>query len=93
MVKGEEGEEGRGRMSHNGIGSHQSARMMKSEWLTPPEIIQALGPFNLDPRAPFFDDKSKWIQDIRNLIARVEMATTERPASAQESGDIKGKEV
>lgn len=35
-----------------GIGSHQSARMMKDEWITPPEIIDALGPFDLDPCAP-----------------------------------------
>ena len=35
-----------------GIGSHQSARMINDEWLTPPEIISALGPFDLDPCAP-----------------------------------------
>lgn len=35
-----------------GIGSHQSARMKKSEWLTPPEIIHALGQFDLDPCSP-----------------------------------------
>lgn len=35
-----------------GIGSHQSARMLKDEWLTPPEILKALGPFDLDPCAP-----------------------------------------
>lgn len=34
------------------IGGHQSARAEKDEWLTPPEIIQALGPFDLDPCAP-----------------------------------------
>lgn len=34
------------------IGGHQSAHMNKDEWLTPPEIIQALGPFDLDPCAP-----------------------------------------
>jgi len=34
------------------IGGHQSARMLQDEWLTPPEIIQALGPFDLDPCAP-----------------------------------------
>lgn len=34
------------------IGSHQSARMDKDEWLTPPEIIKALGPFDLDPCSP-----------------------------------------
>ena len=36
----------------SGIGSHQSARMGKDEWLTPPEIIEALGSFDLDPCAP-----------------------------------------
>lgn len=35
-----------------GIGTHQGARMMKDEWLTPPEILRALGPFDLDPCAP-----------------------------------------
>lgn len=35
-----------------GIGSHQSARAGTVEWLTPPEIVQALGPFDLDPCAP-----------------------------------------
>lgn len=35
-----------------GMGSHQSARMMKDEWLTPPEIIKALGEFDLDPCSP-----------------------------------------
>lgn len=35
-----------------GIGSHQSAKMIKDEWLTPPEIIEKLGPFDLDPCAP-----------------------------------------
>lgn len=35
-----------------GIGNHQSARMDKDEWLTPPEILKALGEFDLDPCAP-----------------------------------------
>ena len=35
-----------------GMGSHQSARSEKDEWLTPPEIIRALGVFDLDPCAP-----------------------------------------
>ena len=35
-----------------GIGSHQSHKMGKDEWLTPPEILQALGEFDLDPCAP-----------------------------------------
>lgn len=34
------------------IGGHQSAAMGKDEWLTPPEILGALGPFDLDPCAP-----------------------------------------
>lgn len=34
------------------IGGHQSAAMLKDEWLTPPEILRALGPFDLDPCAP-----------------------------------------
>lgn len=36
----------------NGMGSHQSARMMKDEWLTPPELLRELGPFDLDPCSP-----------------------------------------
>lgn len=35
-----------------GMGGHQSANMLKDEWLTPPEIIRALGPFDLDPCSP-----------------------------------------
>lgn len=35
-----------------GIGSHQSAKMGKDEWLTPPHILKALGEFDLDPCAP-----------------------------------------
>lgn len=33
------------------MGSHQSARAETTTWLTPPEIIDALGPFDLDPCA------------------------------------------
>lgn len=43
------------RQGHLGMGSHQSAQMLKDEWLTPPEIINALGgpgSFDLDPCAP-----------------------------------------
>ena len=39
-------------MLKSGIGSHQSARSLKTEWLTPPDIIDALGSFDLDPCAP-----------------------------------------
>jgi hypothetical protein len=35
-----------------GIGSHQSAKMINDEWLTPKFLIDALGPFDLDPCAP-----------------------------------------
>ncbi|QDK02832.1 DNA methylase [Gordonia phage Squiddly] len=33
------------------MGGHQSARMITDTWLTPPHIIDALGPFDLDPCA------------------------------------------
>lgn len=35
-----------------GVGTHQSAAMKNDEWLTPPHVLQALGPFDLDPCAP-----------------------------------------
>ena len=35
-----------------GIGGHQSARMGKDEWLTPPSLLGRLGQFDLDPCAP-----------------------------------------
>lgn len=34
------------------LSSHQSARMGSDEWLTPPEILEALGDFDLDPCSP-----------------------------------------
>jgi len=34
------------------MGGHQSAAMLKDEWLTPPEILSALGSFDLDPCSP-----------------------------------------
>lgn len=34
------------------MGGHQSAAMLKDEWLTPPEIIGDLGEFDLDPCSP-----------------------------------------
>ena len=33
------------------MGSHQSAHAETTTWLTPPEITQALGPFDIDPCA------------------------------------------
>lgn len=35
----------------NGIGGHHSAHMASDDWITPREIIAALGPFDLDPCA------------------------------------------
>ena len=34
-----------------GMGGHQSSASESKDWLTPPAIIQALGPFDLDPCA------------------------------------------
>jgi len=34
-----------------GIRGHHSARAKTDDWLTPPEILNALGPFDLDPCA------------------------------------------
>lgn len=34
------------------MGAHQSPRSETVDWLTPPEWIQALGPFDLDPCCP-----------------------------------------
>lgn len=35
-----------------GMGGHQSARMLKDEWLTPPDLLASLGRFDLDPCSP-----------------------------------------
>lgn len=35
-----------------GMSDHTNPVMLKDEWLTPPEIVSALGPFDLDPCAP-----------------------------------------
>lgn len=37
------------------LSAHQSARMKTDEWLTPPEILERLGVFDLDPCAPVLD--------------------------------------
>jgi len=39
-------------MGHGGMGTHQSSVMKNDEWLTPPDIIKALGVFDLDPCSP-----------------------------------------
>lgn len=35
-----------------GMGGHQSGKVITNTWLTPPEIIAALGAFDLDPATP-----------------------------------------
>lgn len=42
-----------------GIGSHQSAAMKNDEWLTPPEVLAALGRFDLYPCSPL-DEARPW---------------------------------
>ena len=51
-----------------GIGSHQSSKMLKDEWLTPPDIIKSLGPFDLDPCSPKYRpwDTAELHFDIRD---------------------------
>lgn len=39
-------------LKNKGIGGHQSANMRTDEWLTPREILQSLGTFDLDPCSP-----------------------------------------
>lgn len=39
-------------MNTNSAFRHESGPSEKYEWLTPPNIINALGPFDLDPRSP-----------------------------------------
>jgi hypothetical protein len=34
------------------LSGHQSARMKSDTWLTPPEWVEKLGPFDLDPACP-----------------------------------------
>lgn len=38
-------------MAKRGMGGHQSPKNKTDVWLTPPEIVQALGKFDLDPCA------------------------------------------
>lgn len=50
------------------MGGHQSAAMLKDEWLTPPHIIKALGPFDLDPCAPH-EKRRPWDMACRHYSA------------------------
>ena len=38
--------------TNKGMGGHQSTKMLNDEWLTPPEMIEELGQFDLDPCSP-----------------------------------------
>lgn len=38
-------------MPHDGMGTHHSSAMLNDEWLTPPQLLDALGQFDLDPCA------------------------------------------
>lgn len=54
--------------TNRGMGSHQSHKMIKDEWLTPPSILERLGHFDLDPCAPLnppwkFADKHYTVLD------------------------------
>lgn len=40
-----------GQKMFDGMGGHHGARSTTDEWLTPPEIVRALGKFDLDPAA------------------------------------------
>lgn len=41
-----------------GIGSHHATTSITDEWITPREILDALGPFDLDPCSP--GDRRPW---------------------------------
>jgi len=43
---------GNSSQGRKGMGSHQSAAMLKDEWLTPPSVLEPLGAFDLDPCSP-----------------------------------------
>lgn len=47
VLFGQAAEKGRSMGSH-----HRANRGETDEWLTPPEVLEALGPFDLDPCAP-----------------------------------------
>ena len=46
------------------LSGHQSARMKNDEWLTPPDIVQSLGAFDLDPCSPI---NRPWATAARHL--------------------------
>lgn len=50
-----------------GVGAHHAANPQTDEWLTPPEILRALGRFDLDPCAPH--DLPRWTRCARHYTA------------------------
>lgn len=53
-------------MPHGGMGTHQSSAMDSDEWLTPPEILQPLGQFDLDPCAA--PEPRPWPTAVRHIV-------------------------
>ena len=47
--------------------AYMSPKPLKDEWLTPPEILQELGPFDLDPCSP---EKRPWDTAKKHLTFR-----------------------
>lgn len=47
------------------IGSHESHSGGTDEWLTPPELLKAIGPFDLDPCSP--GDRRPWDTATRHF--------------------------
>lgn len=60
-------------------GHHAPTRGAKDEWLTPPPIIEALGPFDLDPCAPVV---RPWPTAARHLTIEDDGLTADWPADA-----------
>lgn len=64
-------------MTAAGMGAHQSARALTDTWLTPPEILAALGPFDLDPCAA--PDPRPWPTATRHIARPADGLSAEWP--------------
>jgi len=63
-----------------GIGGHHApVRGGKDEWLTPPAIVRALGPFDLDPCSPI---NRPWPTAAEHLTVEDDGLTADWPAGA-----------
>lgn len=51
------------------LSAHQSPRMKNDEWLTPPEIMERLGRFDLDPCAPVLE-RRPWSTAARHFTVQ-----------------------